>query len=146
VNLLKEQTTQSALTVGLKNRFQVLQELITEDTDAHDLWKRTKDTITETCQEVLGPKKKQHKDWISVDTLLKIQTRRLKKEAVNLSRTRSSQQSCNTSRVHTDPQGSEKEFEEGQKRLYRQPGRKSSLSGQYERTVYDNQEACRQVL
>jgi hypothetical protein len=88
VNLLKEHTTQSAFTVSLKNRFQVLQELITENPDAHDLWKRTKDNITETCQEVLGPKKKQHKDWISADTLLKIQTRRLKKEAVNSSRTR----------------------------------------------------------
>ena len=38
--------------------------------------------------EVLEPKKKQHKDWISADTVLKIQTRRLKKEAVNSSRTR----------------------------------------------------------
>jgi hypothetical protein len=37
---------------------------------------------------VLGPKKKQHKDWNSADTLLKIQTRGLKKEAVNLSCTR----------------------------------------------------------
>jgi hypothetical protein len=37
---------------------------------------------------VLGPKRKQHKDWISADTFLKIQTRRLKKEAVNSSRTR----------------------------------------------------------
>jgi hypothetical protein len=36
---------------------------------------------------VLGPEKKQHKDWISVDTLLEIQTRRLKKEEVNSSRT-----------------------------------------------------------
>jgi hypothetical protein len=88
VNLLKEQTSQSAFTVSLTKRFQVLQELITEDTDAHDLWKRTKDTFTETCHEVLGPKKKQHKDWISADTLLKIQTRRPKKEAVNSSRTR----------------------------------------------------------
>ena len=94
VNLLKEQTTQAAFTVSLQNRFQVLQELITEDTDAHDLWKRTKDTFTETCQEVLGPEKKQHKDWISVDTLQKIQTRRLKKEAVNLSRTRISKKAA----------------------------------------------------
>jgi hypothetical protein len=98
---------------------------------------------------VLGPKKKQHKDWISADTVLKIQTRRLKKEAVKLE-PHKCQQSGNTSRVHTGPQGSEKEFEEGQKRLYRKPGRrsrKSNLSGQYEITVglYDNQEACRQV-
>ena len=41
-------------------------------------------------QEVRGPKKNQHKDWTSVDTLQKIQARRLKKEAVNESRTRAS--------------------------------------------------------
>ena len=88
VNLLKDSTTQATFTFNLKNRFQVLQELINEDTDANDLWKGTKDAITETCQEVLGPKNNQHKDWISVDTLQKIQARRLKKEAVNSSRTR----------------------------------------------------------
>jgi hypothetical protein len=42
--------------VSLKNRFQILQELITEDIDAQDLWKRTKNTFTETYQDVLGPK------------------------------------------------------------------------------------------
>ena len=72
----------------LRNRFQVLQELTTKDINAHDLWKGTKDELAETCQEVLGPKKNQHKDWISVDTLQKIQARRLKKEAVNERRTR----------------------------------------------------------
>ena len=59
INLLKDQTIQGAFTVTLRNRFQVLQELITNDTDAHDLWKGTKDALTETCQEVLGPKKNQ---------------------------------------------------------------------------------------
>jgi hypothetical protein len=84
VNLRKEQTTRTAFTISLKNRFQVLQELITGEIYAHELWKRTKDTFTETCQEVFRQKKKQHKDCISVDTILKIQTRRLKKDAVNL--------------------------------------------------------------
>ena len=90
INLLKDQTIQGAFTVTLRNRFQVLQELTTNDTDAHDLWKGTKEALTETCQEVLRPKKNQHKDWISVDTLQKIQARRLKKEAVNERRTRAS--------------------------------------------------------
>jgi hypothetical protein len=71
VNQLREHITQTAFTVSLKI-FQILQELITEETDAHDFWIRTKDTFTEICQKVLGPKKKQHKDWILVDTLLKI--------------------------------------------------------------------------
>jgi hypothetical protein len=49
-----------------------------------------------------------------------------------------SQQSGNTRRAQTDPQGSEEEFEEGQKTLYRQSGvrsRRSSFSRQYERTI-----------
>jgi hypothetical protein len=148
VNLLKDYTTQSAFNLNLKNRFQELQELTTEDTNAHDLWKRTKDAITETCQEVLGPKKKQHKDWNSADTLLKIQNQKTQERSSQLE-PHKSQQSGNTSRVHTGLQESEEEFEEGQERLYREPGRrsrKSSLSGQYERTVYDNQEACRKIL
>ena len=37
INLLKDQTTRGAFTVTLGNRFQVLQELITNDTVAHDL-------------------------------------------------------------------------------------------------------------
>ena len=90
INLLKDQTIQGAFTVTLRNRFQVLQELITTDTDAHDLWKGTKEALTKTSQEVLRPKKNQHKDWISVDTLQKIQARRLKKEAVNERCTRAS--------------------------------------------------------
>ena len=90
INLRKDQTIQGAFTVTLRNRFQVLQELITNDTDAQDLWKETNEALTETCQEVLGPKKNHHKDWISVDTLQKIQARRLKKEAVNERRTRAS--------------------------------------------------------
>ena len=87
IYLLKDQTIQEAFTVTLRKRFQVLQELTNKDIDAHDLWKGMKDALTETCQEALGPKKNQHKDWISVDTLQKIQAKRLKKEAVNESRT-----------------------------------------------------------
>ncbi|CAH8639446.1 unnamed protein product, partial [Schistosoma mattheei] len=44
--------------------------------------------ITSTCHEVLGHKKHHHKEWITVDTLGKIQERRNKKAAINTSRTR----------------------------------------------------------
>jgi hypothetical protein len=57
VNLLNERTTQTAFTVGLKNTFQVLLELITEDTDTNDVWKRTKYTFTETYQKVFGQRR-----------------------------------------------------------------------------------------
>ena len=46
--------------------------------------------------EAIYPKEEKHKDWISADTLLKIQTKRLKKEAVNSSRTRVSKAATQT--------------------------------------------------
>ncbi|VDP40423.1 unnamed protein product [Schistosoma curassoni] len=51
-------------------------------------WKGIKETITSTCHEVLGHKKHHHKEWITLDTLDKIQERRNKKAAINTSRTR----------------------------------------------------------
>ncbi|VDP49778.1 unnamed protein product [Schistosoma curassoni] len=51
-------------------------------------WKWIKEAITSTCHEVLDHKKHHHKEWITVDTLDKIQERRKKKAAINTSRTR----------------------------------------------------------
>ncbi|VDP38197.1 unnamed protein product [Schistosoma margrebowiei] len=51
-------------------------------------WKGIKEAITSTCHEVLGHKKHHHKEWITVDTLDKIQERRSKKAAIDTSRTR----------------------------------------------------------
>ncbi|VDP56153.1 unnamed protein product [Schistosoma margrebowiei] len=50
--------------------------------------KGIKEAITSTCHEVLSHKKHHHKEWITVDTLDKIQERRNKKAAINTSRTR----------------------------------------------------------
>ncbi|VDP27311.1 unnamed protein product [Schistosoma curassoni] len=50
--------------------------------------KGTKEAITSTCHEVLGHKKHYHKEWITVDTLDKIEERKNKKAAINTSRTR----------------------------------------------------------
>ena len=86
LSLLKDQQTHAPFTRTLKNRFQVLQEMIIEDSDAHDIWYGTKDAITEICKETLGPNKQKHKDWISVDKFQKIQVRRDKTELVNSSR------------------------------------------------------------
>ncbi|VDP19817.1 unnamed protein product [Schistosoma margrebowiei] len=51
-------------------------------------WKGIKEAITSICLEVLGHMKHHHKEWITVDTLDKIQERRNKKAAINTSRTR----------------------------------------------------------
>ena len=42
----------------------------------------------DTCEEVLGKKKAQHKEWISADTIQRLETRKERKSALNTSRTR----------------------------------------------------------
>ncbi|VDP79287.1 unnamed protein product [Schistosoma mattheei] len=77
-------------TEKLNNRFQALQDLLNEEeTTMEDKWKGIKEALTSTCQEVLGRNKHHHKEWISMETLDKIQERKNKKTAINNSRTRS---------------------------------------------------------
>ncbi|VDO64921.1 unnamed protein product [Schistosoma curassoni] len=58
-------------------------------------WKGIKEAITSKCYEVLGHKK-HHKEWITVDTLDKIQERKNKKAAINTSRTRAEKAKAQT--------------------------------------------------
>ncbi|VDO76949.1 unnamed protein product [Schistosoma mattheei] len=80
----------SEFKVTLKIRFQALQDLLKEkqQTNMENDWKRIKEALTSTCQEVLGYKKYHHKEWISTETLDKIKERKNKKTAINNSRTR----------------------------------------------------------
>ena len=87
IGLLKNKDTLAAFQVSLSNRFQLLQDLIeTEDIEAH--WEHSKKLWHDTCDEVLGKKKTQHKEWISADTIQKLEVRKEKKTALNMSRTR----------------------------------------------------------
>ena len=76
--------------VAVSNRFKVLQELYDEDEgvniDRH--WSHIKEAVNTTCEDILGRRKRQQKDWISAETIRKIQIRKYKKEAVTSSRTR----------------------------------------------------------
>ncbi|KAK4471060.1 hypothetical protein MN116_000571 [Schistosoma mekongi] len=75
--------------ISLNNRFQALQDLPKEEeTTMEGNWKEIKEALTSTCQEVLGRKKHHFKEWISTETLSKIQQRRNKKIEINNSRTR----------------------------------------------------------
>ncbi|VDO85608.1 unnamed protein product [Schistosoma margrebowiei] len=53
-----------------------------------DNWKGIKESLRSKCQEVLDRKKHNHKEWISIETLSKIQERKNKKTTTNNSRTR----------------------------------------------------------
>ncbi|VDO96276.1 unnamed protein product, partial [Schistosoma margrebowiei] len=75
--------------IDLSNKFQAFHDLLNADgTTVESNWKGIKEATTSTCHEVLGHKKHHHKEWITVDTLDKIQERRNKKAAINTSRTR----------------------------------------------------------
>ncbi|VDO72339.1 unnamed protein product [Schistosoma margrebowiei] len=68
------------------NKFQAFHDLLNgEGTTVESNWKGIKEAITSTCHEVLGHKKHHHKEWITVDTLDKIQERKNKKAAINTS-------------------------------------------------------------
>ncbi|VDP77434.1 unnamed protein product, partial [Schistosoma mattheei] len=75
--------------IVLSNKFQAFHGLLNgEGTTVESNWKGIKEAITSTCHEVLGHKKHHHKEWITIDTLDKIQESRNKKAAINTSRTR----------------------------------------------------------
>ena len=90
VDYLKDQKTAQEYKVALSNRFKVLQDLYDEDEgvniDRH--WSHIKEAVNTTCEEVLGRWTPQQKDWISAETIRKIQIRKDKKGTVNSSRTR----------------------------------------------------------
>ena len=85
--LLKDPTKLEEFKISLSNKFQVLHELLEEET-INRKWQGVKDAVSSTCQEVLGPKKHSVKEWISTESLKLIEKRKLKKAAVNNSRTR----------------------------------------------------------
>nr|KAG5707916.1 hypothetical protein BaRGS_031647 [Batillaria attramentaria] len=89
VGLLRNTDTQAAFRISLFNRFQPLQDLIEDnEMDIETHWEHSKKLWHDTCEEVLGKRKTQHKKWISADTIQKLEVRKEKKTALNTSRTR----------------------------------------------------------
>ena len=87
--LLKDSNKLEEFNIKLQNRFAVLQDLMVEEESIEGRWKGIKDSVTETCEEVLGLVRRSHKEWMSQHTLKKVEERREKKAAINNSRTRS---------------------------------------------------------
>ena len=90
VEFLKDKEKMETFRLTLSNKYATLQDLLDEENmevNAH--WECLKKTRTSTCEEVLGKKKRQHKDWISAETINKLQMRKEKKAVLNNSRTRS---------------------------------------------------------
>ena len=89
VDFLKDRVTTETFRVTVRNKYEAIQDLLDEgNMDIDTQWQQIKEMWTSTCSEVLGKKKYQQKDWISADTLNKVQVRKEKKDAINNSRTR----------------------------------------------------------
>ncbi|VDP51391.1 unnamed protein product [Schistosoma mattheei] len=82
--------------IALNNRLQALHDLLKEEkTTMEDNWKEVEDTLTPTCQEVLGRNKHHHhhhhhdhREWIYIETVDKIQETKNNSVTINNSRTR----------------------------------------------------------
>ena len=89
VGLLRNKDTRTAPQISLSNRFQLLQELTEgRETDIETQWEDSKKLWHNTCEEVLGKKATQRKEWISADTIQKLEARKKRKTDLNTSRTR----------------------------------------------------------
>ena len=65
--------------VALRNRFQVL----SEEESVEDMWIQCRDTLTSTCEQLLGYREVKRKDWITDDTWKAIEERRAMKHRCN---------------------------------------------------------------
>ena len=91
VGRLRNGETKEAFIICLTNKFQALQGLMEDDEmDIESKWKQSKELWIDTCEEVLGKKRKQQKEWISTNTIKKIEARKKKKGLLNRSLTRAS--------------------------------------------------------
>ena len=89
-NLLQDPPTLRAFQIALSDRYQILADLVDEGQrhSIEDLWRERKQVWLDTSKVTLGPQQKQHKEWISTETLSKIETRRKLKDKINNNRTR----------------------------------------------------------
>jgi len=121
VSLLKDPKIRQEFGLTLKNKFEVLQELFQEEEDSVlNSWQIVKETLRASCQEVVGPKKHQQKEWITAETLTKIEDRKRKKAVVYNSKTRAAK--AKAQEVYAEAQSSEEKHQEGQERIHRWTG------------------------
>ena len=92
VNFLKDRTVKENYQIELSNGYQVLQELTEEDMEMEieieSEWNQIKESLTTTCENTLGRRKTQQKEWISAESYRKIEERKAKKATINTSKTR----------------------------------------------------------
>ena len=66
VDFLKDPSTAEEYKIALAKRFKVLQEMYDKDegVDINSQWRLIKDAVNTTCENIIGRRKPQQKDWI----------------------------------------------------------------------------------
>ncbi len=95
VTMFRDPATREEYHLALSNRFAALQET-SEDLNLEEQWQQMKETWKEACRGTVGIRKRQHQEWITPETLKKVEGRREKKEQLNQSKTRASKQAATT--------------------------------------------------
>merc|ERR1711874_757002 len=86
---LASRDTQEKFKLALKNRLQPLSELIEEEQmGVQEHWTSIKELYNSACKEEIGTRERKHKEWISKESIEKIQQRKEKKTKLNTSKTR----------------------------------------------------------
>ena len=89
---LRNKEKQTHFQIEIRNRFSILNNEDHEQMTIEEYWKEFKDIVTSSCEVSVGKKKRKHQEWISAETLIKIDKRRQLKEDLNNSKTRAAKQ------------------------------------------------------
>ena len=92
VSMLTNKEKKAEFKIEVNNRFEALQNETSETVTTEDHWQQVKQAFTSACETVVGLKNKKHQDWISPETLVKVEKRKNLKNMLNNSKTRSTKQ------------------------------------------------------
>ena len=82
VDFLRDVSTAERFRVTLSNRYQVLQDLHEDEEglNINSRWMDIKEAVNYACEEVVGRRKPEHKEWLSAETYRKIHVQESSKE------------------------------------------------------------------
>ena len=72
VKKLKNKDKKAEFQVELRNRFTILHNMEQDQLTTEDHWKRIKHILTTACDASIGSRNRKHQEWISSETLIKI--------------------------------------------------------------------------
>ncbi|XP_071171614.1 craniofacial development protein 2-like [Mytilus edulis] len=94
ISMLENKTKKSEFQIELKNRFSTFQNAAEEIISIEDHWQEIKNAFTTACETSIGLKNRKHQEWITPETLVKVEKKENIKNILNNSKTRSAKQSA----------------------------------------------------